>query len=75
MLLSKENITLVNLITIQQAFGAGSTKAVKVFNALRDNDLLDEKLVFSKIKSIIGDKETNKISGVSTENIYKIIDI
>ena len=30
MLLSKENITLINLLILQQCFGAGSIKAVNV---------------------------------------------
>lgn len=74
MLLSKENVTLVNLITIQQAFGAGSIKAAKAFNLLRDNLLLDEPFVNSKLKTVIGDKETVKLTSVNVDDVYKIID-
>ena len=74
MLLSKDNITLINLIRLQQAFGAGSTKAVKFFNVLRDNDLLDTDFNKSKIESIIGNKYAEKIMNVSLQFVFKIID-
>jgi hypothetical protein len=34
MLLSKENMTLVNILTVQQCFGAGSAKAVNIIKIL-----------------------------------------
>lgn len=74
MLLSKENITLVNLITIQQCFGAGSIKAVKIFNCLRDADLLDKAFKESEIKGIIEVKDADKILKIDINKIYKIID-
>ncbi len=74
MLLSKENITLVNLITIQQCFGAGSIKAVKIFNALRDSAILDEPFSKSKINNIIAQKDADKILTFDINKIYKIID-
>lgn len=74
MLLSKENITLVNLIIIQQCFGAGSIKAVKIFNCLRDADLLDEPFDSSEIKSVIEAKDADKILASDISKIYKIID-
>lgn len=74
MLLSRENVTLVNLITIQQCFGAGSIKAVKIFNCLRDADLLDKSFNESEIKGIIEVKDADKILKFDTSKIYKIID-
>ncbi len=74
MLLSKENFTLVNLIAIQQSFGAGSVKAVKIFNALRDAELLDDELRKDTIKDIIDLKDANKILSFDRNKIYKIID-
>ncbi len=74
MLLSKENITLVNLITIQQCFGAGSIKAVKIFNCLRDADLLDKAFKESEIKGVIEVKDADKILKIDINKIYKIID-
>ncbi len=74
MLLSKENITLVNLITIQQCFGAGSMKAVKTFNALRNSAVLDIPFNKSEIKNIITQKDADKILSFDINKIYKIID-
>lgn len=74
MLLSKENITLVNLITIQQAFGAGSVKAVKIFNILRETDLLDVELSKSTLQEVIETKDVEKIFNVDADVIKKIID-
>lgn len=74
MLLSKENITLVNLLKIQQVFGAGSVKAAKIFDVLRDSDLLDK--VFSKkeLEKYIDLKYAEKLCSCDENNIYKIID-
>lgn len=72
MLLSKENITLVNLIKIQQAFGAGSVKAVKIFNLLRDNNLLDNELD-NKITKLIEPKDAKKLLSIDVDSVYKII--
>lgn len=74
MLLSKENITLVNLITIQQCFGAGSVKAVKIFNCLRNADLLDAPFEDFQIKEVIESKDADKILAFDVEKINKIID-
>lgn len=74
MLLSKENITLVNLLTIQQVFGAGSSKAVKIFNLLRDADLLDYDFDEKHIKKIIDVKSAEKILSYDKNLVYKIID-
>ncbi len=74
MLLSKENITLVNLITIQQCFGAGSMKAVKILNLLRDASILDEPFIKSEISGVIAQKDADKILSFDINKIYKIID-
>lgn len=74
MTLSKDNITLVNLITIQQCFGAGSIKAVKIFNLLRDSGLLDKLFCDNELKKVINSKDADKISSVDINKIYKIID-
>lgn len=73
MLLSKENITLVNLLLIQQTFGAGSIKAVKVFNILRDENILDYDLN-KKNLSVLDPKDSNKILSFDKNKIYKIIE-
>ena len=66
MLLSKENITLVNLLILQQCFGAGSIKATKIFNILRDNDILDKEFDEKQLKSFIETKDiTIIVSGAA----------
>lgn len=74
MLLSKENQTLVNLITIQMAFGAGSVTALKVFNILRENDLLDNNFNQLEIEKVLEKKHVNKIFSVDKDSVYKVID-
>lgn len=74
MLVSQDNVTLVNLITIQQCFGAGSLKAVKVFNALITAKMLDEVFSESRLKSVLQSKEADKLLGFDIDKTYKIID-
>lgn len=74
MLLSKENITLVNLITLQQCFGAGSVNAVKIFYRLRDAELLDKQFQKIEITKIIGSKYAEKLLSININKINKIID-
>lgn len=74
MLLSKDNVTLINLITIQQSFGAGSVKAVKIFNILRDAAILDLPFDKSGLEKFIDKKDAVKLTTVNIDNIYKIID-
>lgn len=74
MLLSRENQTLLNLITIQQSFGAGSVKAVKYFNLLRDENLLESIFVKDKIQKIIPTKDADKLLTFNINTAYKIID-
>ena len=74
MLISKENITLVNLITLQQSFGAGSLKAVKIFNVLRNDNQLDFEFKLSNLIKVIDKKDADKILSIDKNSIYKIID-
>ncbi len=74
MLLCKENLTLVNILTIQQCFGAGSIKSVKVFNILRDNQLLDCDFEKTNLKTLLEEKDINRIVDFDSNKIYKIID-
>lgn len=74
MLLSKENITLVNIIVLQQTFGAGSVKAVKILELIRENNMLDQPFCKDKIKSFLQEKDTDKIISFNVEKAYKIID-
>lgn len=74
MLLSKENITLVNLLILQQCFGAGSIKATKIFNILRDNDILDKEFDEKQLKSFIETKDITKILSFEKNKVLKIID-
>ena len=74
MLLSKENMTLVNILTVQQCFGAGSAKAVNIIEILRDKQLLDENLNLYILKLVLDSKDANKINDFDKNKIYKIID-
>ena len=74
MLLSKENITLINLLILQQCFGAGSIKAVKIFNILRDYNILDKEFDDKHLKSFIEAKDVNKLASFDTNKVFKIID-
>lgn len=74
MLICKENILLINLLTIQQCFGAGSIKAVKIFNILRDANVLDISFEKTHLKSLIEEKDINKLLEIDINKIYKIID-
>ncbi len=74
MLLSKENIALVNLIRIQQAFGAGSARAVKIFSILRDAELLDDKFNSASLSNVIDKKYVDKILLIDIDVVNRIID-
>ncbi len=74
MLLSKENITLVNLIILQQTFGVGSIKAAKIFQLLRENNLLDEPLREDELIKFINRKDADKILTFDINKAYKIVD-
>lgn len=73
MLISNDNITLINLLKIQQCFGAGSVKAVKIFNLLRDNDLLDYNFKKSDLLKFMDSKSADKLLEFDDKAISKII--
>ncbi len=74
MLLNKDNITLINLLTLQQAFGAGSYKAVSIYEALKSNNSLDIPVKDIKWPVSIEPKDIKRIKAVNASKIYKIID-
>lgn len=74
MLLCKENLTLVNLLTIQQCFGAGSLKSVRIFNILRDSQLLDYTFEKTQLKILLEEKDINKLLEFDKNKIHKIVD-
>lgn len=75
MILSKDNTVLVNLIKIQQAFGAGSLKAVKIYRALKTVGKLSCDLTMDILYDTIDVKDADKmLNSLTTEEIYKIID-
>ena len=61
MTLSKENIKLVNLILLQQCFGAGSIKATRIFNCLNDNQRLNYLFSKDNLSDLIDKKDVDKI--------------
>ncbi len=73
MLLSIENTTLVNLIAIQHCFGAGTVRAVNVFKALTQNNLLD-KCFTDDIKNIFDARSAEKLLAFNVKDAYKIIE-
>lgn len=72
--LSKENITLLNLIKLQQAFGAGSLKAVRIYGILKENNLLSVPFAKDALGSFVESKDADKILGISKSTVDKIID-
>ena len=74
MLISKENVTLINLIALQQCFGAGSVKAVKIFNVLREDNQLDFQFDIKKLLAHIDKKDAEKIIAFDNMKCHKIID-
>lgn len=73
MLLSLENTTLINLLLLQQCFGAGSTKAVKIFNALREKTLLDNEFKKDELYDAIDKKDADKLLAFDKNIIKNII--
>lgn len=69
-----ENITLVNLIRLQQAFGAGSIKCVRIYNILKENNLLSNSFDKSGLCTAIENKDADKILSVTIDLVHKIID-
>ncbi len=73
MKLTTENTVLINLIRLQQAFGAGSLKSVKIYKILKENNLLVNQFDKNDLCGIIDDKYINKILNVEISTVYKII--
>ncbi len=71
--LSKDNITLINLIKLQQAFGVGSLKAVKIYGVLKENNLLSVSLQKDILSSFVDLKDANKILNISQTTVNTII--
>ncbi len=74
MKLVKDNILLINFIILQQAFGAGSVKAVKIYNILKEKNLMSTKLNKSVLNGLIEEKYIDKILKISYSDVFKIID-
>lgn len=72
--LTTENVILVNLIRLQQTFGAGSLKSVKVYTALKDNGLLRQNFSRKSLCNILEPKTADKILSTDISSVYKIID-
>lgn len=73
MKLDINNKILINLILLQQAFGAGSYKAIELYSYLSKNKLLDKDITKVAMPDFISDNDKNRISAVKIEKIYKII--
>ena len=74
MLLSRENIVLINLMRLQQAFGAGSLKSFKIYDILKANNRLSVSLDKHDLYTLIKNKDADKILSIKPEQIFKIID-
>jgi len=72
MILNKENTILINLIRLQQAFGAGSVKAVKVYNNLKSANKLSLSFNEVMLRSFVETKDIEKL--LSINNAEKIIE-
>ena len=73
MLLDKNNTLLINLLVLQQCFGAGSYKAVTVYEILKSNNLLNIPIDNIKWPENFDARDIKKIKSISTSKIYKII--
>lgn len=74
MLLSCENIVLVNLMRLQQAFGAGSLKSFKIYDILKTNNRLSVLLDKNDLYNLIKTKDADKILSIKPEQVFKIIE-
>ncbi len=74
MQISKDNITLINLLRLQMAFGAGSCKAVEIYYALRSDNLLDKDLKSIELPSSIMNADIKRIRSIKLSQVHKIID-
>ena len=73
MKLTIENNTLINLIRLQQAFGAGSLKSVRIYKILKEKNLLLNPFVEKELHSVIEQKDIDKILKIEIDTIHKII--
>lgn len=74
MKLTTENVILVNLIRLQQAFGAGSLKCVKLYTALKEGKMLDKPFDKKCLYEITETKNVEKLLKVTEKSVHKIID-
>ncbi len=74
MKLTTENVILVNLIRLQQAFGAGSLKSVKLYTALKEGKMLDKPFDKKCLYEITETKNAEKLLKVTEKSVHKIID-
>lgn len=72
--LKYENATLINLIRLQQAFGAGSIKAVKIYKNLLNKNLLVLPFEKPTLYKAIEVSDADKILKVDVDTAHKIID-
>lgn len=73
MKLTTENIVLINLIRLQQAFGAGSVKSVRIYKIIKENNLLSNNFDKNILSDIIESKDAEKIISVEISAVFKII--
>lgn len=73
MKLTTKNTTLINLIRLQQAFGAGSLKSVKIYNILKQKDLLNTSLNKNILYNLLETKDADKILNIESSSVFKII--
>ena len=71
--LNINNVTLLNLIRLQQAFGAGSLKSVKIYRILKDNNFLNNPFDKNSLCSVVEIKDAQKILKIENNTVIKII--
>lgn len=69
-----ENSVLLNLIQIQQAFGAGSLKSVKIYDRLKSDNRLSKPFEKDYLYSTFKPKYADKILNVENKTVLKILD-
>ncbi len=71
--ISKDNVLLLNLLRLQSAFGAGSSRVVRIYEILENADFLS-KPIDKSLYSLIDKKYADKILDVDADILYGIID-
>ena len=71
--LNINNVTLLNLIRLQQAFGAGSLKSVKIYRILKENNFLNNPFDKNSLCSVVEIKDAQKILKIENNTVIKII--